>query len=60
MFGRSISACLASEPVEALRAYLTEKRSKSAKRLAGKAVVLIEPAEQAGLVVWPDGHAAPA
>ncbi len=58
LLGRSLNARPESDPAEVLRAYLTEKRTKSAKHLASKAVVLIEPPECAGHVVWPDSHKA--
>lgn len=57
LLGRSLNARPDADPAEALRAYLTEKRTKSAKHLASKAVVLIEPAERVGYVVWPDSRA---
>jgi hypothetical protein len=58
LLGRSLRARPESDPAEVLHTYLTEKRTKSAKHLASKAVVLIEPAECVGHVVWPDSHKA--
>lgn len=41
------------DPVRSLRDYLTERRTATARCLAAKAVVLIEPIELAGTVAWP-------
>jgi hypothetical protein len=38
-----------------LRRYLAARRAKSAKSLAAKAVVLIDPQNHAGEIVWPAG-----
>lgn len=54
LLGRSLKALPGSDPVEALHAYLTERRTKSARHLASKAVVLIEPTALVGQVVWPN------
>ena len=50
---RGIHCRLGSDPVEALRRYLAESRTKSASCLAEKAVVIIEPNRLRGSVVWP-------
>jgi hypothetical protein len=50
---RGIHCRLGSDPVEALRRYLGESRTKSASCLAKKAVVIIEPKRLRGSVVWP-------
>jgi hypothetical protein len=50
---RSIECPLDSGPVEAIRYYLTTGATDSARELARKAVVLIEPANLRGRVVWP-------
>ena len=39
--------------VAAIRSYLGERRTKSSRSLAEKAVVIIEPEELCGVVVWP-------
>ena len=50
---RGIDCRPAAVPVEALRLYLTERRTKSAQCLSEKAAVMIEPKRLRGLVVWP-------
>jgi len=51
---RSISATVTDDPVVALRRYLQESRTQSARLLAEKAVVILEPANIRGTVVWPE------
>ncbi len=51
--GRSIEASPADDPIEALQHYLRRGSTPVAKRLAEKAVVLLEPEKLAGYVVWP-------
>ncbi|MCK4125575.1 MULTISPECIES: hypothetical protein [Ralstonia solanacearum species complex] len=53
LLGRSIDVTPGEGPVEALRRYLSERRTGSASHLQKKAVVLLEPRELAGTVVWP-------
>jgi hypothetical protein len=53
LLGRSLDVPLDAEPVTALRDYLWAARTRSAKDLAAKAVVLISPDQLAGKVVWP-------
>lgn len=53
LLGRSLDVPKGAEPVAALRRYLTERTTDSARRLAEKAVVLLEPASKRGTVVWP-------
>jgi hypothetical protein len=50
--GRSIPAQDKSNPVAALRSYLASAYTDSAARLAQKAVVLIEPREHLGTIIW--------
>ena len=47
--GRALDA----EPATVLRDYFSAARTRSAKELAAKAVVLINPEQLAGKVVWP-------
>jgi hypothetical protein len=42
-----------SDPVEALRRYVREASTVSAKRLAAKGVVMIDPVTIRGQIVWP-------
>lgn len=52
--GRAIPDTDYSDPVAVLRRYLRGGATESARRLAEKAVILIEPASLFGTVVWPD------
>ena len=52
--GRAISDTDYSDPVAVLRRYLRNGVTESARRLAEKAVILIEPAHLFGTVVWPE------
>lgn len=51
--GRSLDVEFDTDPVTAIRAYLSQARTRSPQELAKKAVVLIEPPELLGVVVWP-------
>lgn len=53
LLGRSLDARTDAEPVTTLRDYLSAARTASAKALAAKAAILIEPHQLAGRVVWP-------
>ncbi|MGE3595790.1 MAG: hypothetical protein AB7N70_09580 [Dehalococcoidia bacterium] len=53
VIGRSLPGADPTDPVGSLRDYLKTGRTESARRLAEKAVVLIEPASLLGTVVWP-------
>lgn len=53
LLGRSIEAFGETDPAAILRRYLSEGRTGSARALAEKAVVLLEPSDQIGAVVWP-------
>jgi hypothetical protein len=55
LLGRSLPVALDTDPADAIRRYLAAQRTTSAKALAAKAVVLIEPQNRAGEVVWPPG-----
>ncbi len=50
---RSIDASPADDPIEALQHYLRRASNPVPKRLAEKALVLIEPERLAGYLVWP-------
>jgi hypothetical protein len=49
---KSIACTPDSSPIHSLQRYLTEGRTDTARCLAKKAVVLLEPIEQVGAVVW--------
>ena len=53
LLGRSIEATESAVPVSALRSYLSAGNTETARLLAQKAVVLIEPGALAGTIVWP-------
>ncbi len=53
LLGRSIEVGEATDPAAALRGYLSEGRTASARALAKKAVVLLEPSDLLGTVAWP-------
>ncbi len=49
---RTLPVSVDTDPAAALRVYLREGRTASARELAAKAVVLIEPAGRRGEVAW--------
>ncbi len=53
LIGRSIPGASPKDPVGSLRQYLNAARTESARLLALKAVVLIEPVPLLGTIVWP-------
>jgi hypothetical protein len=53
LLGRSLPEPSDNDPTDALRQYLTSRRTSTAKALAAKAVVLITPRNRAGEIVWP-------
>ena len=52
LLGRSLPVPVGSDPAEAIHRYLAERRTESARHLAAKAVVLVDPRERAGQIVW--------
>lgn len=52
LHGRSLEAVPDEDPTETLRSYLLMGGTRSARHLATKAVVMIEPAALTGTVVW--------
>jgi hypothetical protein len=54
LLSRSMSGTDFSNPVEVLRKYLREGGTDTAKALAQKAVILIEPFHLLGTKVWPE------
>jgi hypothetical protein len=51
LLSRSLDVAPGADPVESVRDWLRRGREQSARRLAEKAVVLLEP--RPGSVVWP-------
>lgn len=52
LLGRSLPAEPSADVAEVLRCYLAAGRTPSAKALAAKAVVLINPDNRAGEIIW--------
>jgi hypothetical protein len=58
LLGRSLPAPPGTNPTRAIRDYLAAGRTNSARALAAKAAVLIDPVDRIGEIVWPtDGRA---
>lgn len=55
LLARSVSAAVGADPVSAIQAYVRDRRTDSAREPAAKAVVLLDPIEQRGRIVWPLG-----
>jgi hypothetical protein len=55
LLGRSLPVAPGTDPADAIRRYLAAAQTRSARELAAKAVVLIDPTDRAGEVVWPIG-----
>jgi hypothetical protein len=53
LIGRSITAGENEDPAISIRRYLTAGQTESARLLAKKAVVLLEPMHRRGEVIWP-------
>jgi len=53
LIARSINAAPTEEPIPAVQAYLRARRTTSARALATKAVIAIDPPALRGTVVWP-------
>jgi hypothetical protein len=54
LMGRDLAVAAGESPVESIRRWLRDRRTDSAKLLAQKAVVLLEPDDLRGTVVWPE------
>lgn len=52
LLGRGIEYRAGEDPTDAIRRWLRTGRTKSARLLARKAVVLLDPAERLGEIVW--------
>jgi hypothetical protein len=53
VWARAVPAQMEDDPVEVVRAYLTAGATETARQLAQKAVVLLEPPAELGSVIWP-------
>ena len=53
LLGRALKVDPAAHPVAAVRDYLRAGATTTAKELAKKAVVVIDPGDRFGQVVWP-------
>ena len=56
VMGRSLGDVLPGKPVETLRRYLADGKTETARQLAKKALILLEPIELLGTVVWRPGR----
>jgi hypothetical protein len=56
LIGRSLEVPPSADPVEALRRYLTAGRTETARKLARKAVVVLEPDDLRGEIIWPQAR----
>ena len=56
LLGRSIEVGEGDDLIFVLRRYLSVGRTTTARHLSEKAVVLLEPADRLGTVVWPIGY----
>jgi hypothetical protein len=54
LIGRSLDVAPDTDPIEAVRHYLTTGRTETARQLARKAVVLLAPQELRGEIIWPE------
>ena len=53
LIGRSIDQRVGELDIEAAQRYLSEGRTKTARLLAEKAMVVLEPTEDMGKIIWP-------
>ncbi len=53
LLGRGIACAQSQSPVDCIRAWLAQSKSRTARFLARKAVVLLDPPASRGIVVWP-------
>lgn len=56
LIGRSIQCRPKADPMKALRDYLGKPKTKSARELSKKAVVMLFPRNLFGKIVWPVGQ----
>lgn len=54
LIGRSLKVPQSTDPIKAVKTYLGNPATKSAKELRKKAVVLLYPEELFGRVIWPE------
>jgi hypothetical protein len=53
LMSRALDVSPSCDIVEAVRSYLERSHTRTAKELARKAVVLLEPIDQIGAIIWP-------
>lgn len=53
LLGRSLDVRPSADPVEAVLLYLLTARTKSARELKKKSVVLLDPPDLLGAIIWP-------
>ncbi len=54
VMGRSIEQAAGTSPVESVRQYLRRRPTNAASHWAKRAVVIIDPIEDRGQVIWPE------
>jgi hypothetical protein len=59
LIGRSLPVAPGVDPVEAVREYLRGRRTSTARHLASKAVIGVDPPTLRGRIIWPEGMASP-
>jgi hypothetical protein len=52
LLARSVPFAVGTDPVQFIQAYLTDRRTKTANELSRKAVILIEPKNLVGKIIW--------
>lgn len=53
LLGRTLKIAAKADPIDTMRSYLERGRTTSARHLAKKAAVVLEPASRRGEVIWP-------
>jgi hypothetical protein len=53
LLARSLPFAPDADPIQCIRAYLSDGHTKTADELARKAVILVEPKDLLGTIVWP-------
>lgn len=55
LLGRSIRCSAETDPILTIQAYLSERGTRTSRKLSQKAVVLIEPSNLRGTIIWNNG-----
>jgi hypothetical protein len=54
LFMRDLPVTADADPADALRSYLRARKTKTAKALVAKGLVLIDPPDRRGEIIWPE------